>query len=113
MSNTYRVNFMYSKDIPVRVRSIVETMFVNLRNKAIKLLNPRYEEWNAEYDSVKDIDDYYGFIQRKQNVILNEFNRNSHSPIKLYSDEECDIAGRFKVTDGKNEEIVEMHMFIQ
>lgn len=96
----YRVVFTHSDDklLSRKLKSAAESIFVDARNEAIKFLNPHYEEWNAEYNKDHDNDDmdeYYAFIQRKQNEILDDFNSKTDYGVKLYSDEECDIVGKY------------------
>lgn len=96
------VFFNYSVEgIPECVKKILENQFMAARDEAIKLLNPHYEEWNAEYgkEIVTEDDEkkYNAFIQNKQNKILAEFNKTWMGPVKLYAGEDADIAGKFKV----------------
>lgn len=87
--------------LPEWVQKLTERYFMDARNEAVELLNPHYEEWNAEYgvSNIKGEDDkdYLAFIQKKQQDILDSFNKTWIGPVKLYSDEYADIAGRFKV----------------
>lgn len=106
--------FTYSNEsIPDQMKHLAEYFFMEARNKAVDLLNPHYEEWNAEYN--KDVNgeddcEYNAFIQSKHNDILTEFNKSHPEiPIELYSDEDADIAGRFKYYGN----VIEMHMGIK
>lgn len=96
----YRAIFTHSDDklLSRGIKNAAESVFVDVRNEAIKFLNPHYEEWNAEYNKTHendDMDEYYAFIQRKQNEILDEFNSKTDYGVKLHSDEECDIVGKY------------------
>ena len=95
------VFFHYSdEDLPDHVKDFTKNEFLRAREKAIELLNPHYEEWNAAYDkevSGEDDEEYNAYIRNKQNAILDEFNRTWMGPVKLFSNEEADIAGRFQI----------------
>lgn len=117
-SLNYAVHFDYSEEIPQEVKDYVEGEFVNVRNIAVDLLNPHYEEWNAEYDDVvtgEDDKKYNAFIRTKQNEILNEVNNHvcRKSLVKLYSDEYCDLVGIFRVAKGHIVKTVKMHMSLK
>lgn len=107
------VHFTYSEEsIPKTIKDFVESQFMKARDEAIKLLNPRYEEWNAQYDKEVNVEDdmeYNAFIQSKHNEVLDRFNRVWMGPVKLYSDEYADICGKFKMFD----KTVTMHMRIE
>ena len=101
-SNLYcEVIYTHSDEsIPEWVKKFTQGMFMKARNEAIKLLNPHYEEWNEAYtDEVTGEDDmkYNSYIQGKQNEILEQFNKKWMGPVKLFSDEYADIAGRYKI----------------
>lgn len=114
----YAVCFNYSEEIPQEVKDYVEEEFVKVRNIAIDLLNPHYEEWNAEYDDVVNGEDdkkYNAFIRTKQNEILNEVNNHicRKSLVKLYSDEHCDLVGVFRIARRRRVKTVKMHMSLK
>lgn len=114
----YAVCFNYSEKIPQEVKDYVEEEFVKVRNIAIDLLNPHYEEWNAEYDDVvngADDKKYNAFIRTKQNEILNEVNNHicRKSLVKLYSDEYCDLVGVFRVARRRRVKTVKMRMSLK
>ena len=91
--------FTYSEEgIPEVIKTFVENSFLAARNEAIELINPHYEEWNAAYTKEvtgEDDMEYNAYIQKKHNEILEGFNKKWMGPVKLYSDEYADIAGRF------------------
>lgn len=92
--------FTYNVDIPDVMKRFIESQFIKTRNEAIEFLNPHYEDWNAMYDKeVSGADDmeYNAYIQRKENEILEHFNKVWMGPVKLYADEYADIAGRVNV----------------
>lgn len=95
------VFFHYSdEDLPDYVKDFTKNEFLRARGEAIELLNPHYEEWNAAYDkevSGEDDEEYNTYIRNKQNTILDEFNRTWMGPVKLFSNEEAGIAGRFQI----------------
>lgn len=95
------VIFTHSDEsLPECVKKFAEGTFMKARNEAIEFLNPHYEEWNAAYDkevSGEDDMEYYAYIQHKHNEILDQFNKTWMGPVKLYSDEYADIAGRYKI----------------
>lgn len=118
----FKAVFTYSEDIPEIEKRIFEQAFVATRNNAIELLNPNYEKWNDEYNKVekvkengqyKDADNpiYNSFIRRKQQEILDKFNATNKSFVKLYSDENCDIYGRFYSILTKK--MVNMHVWLK
>lgn len=73
--------------------------FMMLRDEAVDMLNPHYEQWNAAYtEEVNGEDDpkYNAYIDKLQQSVLDEINR--HHPlhrIKLFS-KNCDLMGRTK-----------------
>lgn len=95
------VIFTHSEEgLPDWIKKFTENEFMKARDKAIELLNPHYEEWNAAYTKEvtgEDDMEYNAYIQSKQNAILDEFNKTWMSPVKLYSDEYADIAGKYKI----------------
>lgn len=108
------VEYVYSVEgIPDCIKKFLENQFMSARNEAIKLLNPKYEEWNEEYGKEivtdDDLKEYNHFIQSKQNEILDAFNKTWFGPVKLYADEDADIAGKFKVFGNE----YTMHMLIK
>lgn len=107
------VYYTYDKDIiPDMFKCLVEERFLEARSEAIKLLNPRYEEWNAEYNkkvSGEDDMEYNAYIQNKQNEVLSEFNKTWSGMVKIWADEYGDIYGKFKYFD----EEVAIHMSIK
>lgn len=99
-SMTYKAIFTHSNDklLSENIKNAAENIFVDARNEAIGWLNPHYEEWNEEYYKThgKDgVEEYNSFIQRKQNEILEDFNSKTNYGVKLYSDNECDIVGKY------------------
>ncbi len=106
------IEYSYSKEnISNDVRWIAEHVFLEMRNKAIKSINAHFEEWNKEYEEMYRDDNsrYNEFIQGKENEVLKAFNDIWKRSVKLWADEEGDIAGKF-IHEG--EEIV-MHMGIK
>ena len=94
------VFFDYDKEVNDFIKVLYERDFMTLRDEAVELLNPHYEEWNAEYDRLygeMDEATYNPFIQQKQREILKIVN-DKHvkgpgiSTVFLdSSDDECDI----------------------
>ena len=95
----YTLEFGYSYDrISKLMKNFVENEFLEARDEVIKILNPMYEKWNAEYDkdvTGEDDMEYNAFIQNKHNEIFDAFNRKRNRLVKLWSDEYADICGRF------------------
>lgn len=75
--------FYYDKEIPSPfVKGIIEEKFRELRNMAVDLINPHYEEWNAAYSKeVTGADDleYNAYIASKHREILEPFNEAINS----------------------------------
>lgn len=103
---TANVKFNYSKPIPFWMRPAVEREYLRLRRLACDALNPYYEEWNKEYETlhpaeIVDPDDelkdfggteYCRFLNNKQQPIFDEINRkHATDRIRLYPTKECDI----------------------
>ena len=80
--------------------------YVMMRNEAVELINPHYEEWNAEYarlypESLKDEDEefkkYVRFIAKKQKPFLDAVNKKNML-MELYTGEDSgDIQCRLKL----------------
>lgn len=105
----YKANFIFSKDVPYFIRTKAINEFVRVRGYAVDLLNPHYEEWNAQFNAEmhevyeNDELDYLGgkayveFITKKQREVIDRVNKKHLSTfIDLDIDEECDIIGRCK-----------------
>ena len=111
------VHFTYSEPVFPGFKKVYEKFFMKLRDEAVDLLNPHYEEWNAEYDkeiSGPDDLEYNTFIANKQREylqIVNKKHEKDISPLHLYLDsgEDADIMG--KIPWAGNE--IEMHMSIK
>ena len=76
----YKVNVTWlervSEDIFVKPNAMIARILeganniaIQLHNMAAEALNPHYEEWNKEADSLKEAD-YYEFLNQKQNEVL-------------------------------------------
>lgn len=67
-----------SDDIFVKPNAMIAKVLEGANNVAIAIhniaaeaLNPHYEEWNKEADSLEEAD-YYEFLSKKQNEVLKE-----------------------------------------
>lgn len=90
----FRVKYVFSKDVPEIISKIMEKEFMDLRETAVNLLNPRYEEWNNAYTG-EDGDEYMRYISAKQREVLAEVNKSRKTIMtELDCDEECDIIAR-------------------
>lgn len=89
------------------VKPMYERVFVKMYNEACNALNPHYEDWNKEFDSLypdanlkMDNDEmnplYKNYLQNKQNEILSTLD---NKVFKLYSGDECQICGKVKDFD--------------
>ena len=107
---------LYSKFTPV-----IQPEFMRLRSLAVDALNPRYEEWNAEFgnhdipedDELKDYGgtEYCRFIQSKTEAILQQINKKYvREFVELCAGEYGDIEGRFCMVGGKKVHFV-MELF--
>lgn len=78
----YKVNIEWferiSDDIFVKPHAMIAKVLEGANNIAIELhniaaeaLNPHYEEWNKEADTLEG-DAYYEFLNKKQNAVLEE-----------------------------------------
>lgn len=109
-----KVVYKYSVDIPEkRLKKLLEMMFMSSRNSIVEMLNPHYDEWNAQYGKEvtgDDDEEYLHYIQKKQQEIIDKYNRITafRNTMQFYSDEYADIAAKFYY----NGEIVTMHMGI-
>ena len=75
-----------------------ERYYLDARNKAVRLINPRLDEWNREFgpiSSEKDGEAYDRFIQKKMQSILTELNKILEYPVTMCAEENADIVGRF------------------
>ena len=91
------------------MKKACERYFMDARNRAVKLLNPHFEEWNNEFNAQNETMDeqkYGWFIQEKMQTILTEVNRILDYPVKLHADEDGNIIGRFFYKGA----LVTMHM---
>lgn len=52
-----------------RILHISDTLFVQNYNRAVELLGPNYEKWNAEYDESKH-GSYNGYIMNLMNGVI-------------------------------------------
>lgn len=107
MAKEYVVVPLYSKEIPKGVQSMFLDSYVKMRNEAVEMINPHYEEWNAEYDRLYPVKlkpeeaeykRYNAFIAEKHKPFLAKANKSLL--FELFTDlESGDIACRIKGTD--------------
>ncbi len=100
--NLYRANFHFRTDmfIPQEAKDLYIEAYNLMRTEAVILINPKFEEWNAQYTKkvMGEFDpEYNGYLADKQQVILDDVNRRlSNSPVKLFVNREtADIEGKF------------------
>lgn len=104
----YCPKFIFSKEISEFRQEVAKQVFMMLRHFAVEALNPRYEEWNANFENVEvpeddELKDYGGtkyckYIQEKSREVLKEVNvRLIMSTWKFDSDEIGDIIFRNKI----------------
>lgn len=95
--------FNFSKEVPEKIRNILISEFVALRNIAVDLVNPHFEQWNKEYEEEVYGDDdsaYNAYIVSKQRPILEAVNKSCVSMfVRLDCDEYADIIGVAKFDD--------------
>lgn len=96
----FRANFHFSDWVLPEAKDLYIQAYNIMRSAAIELINPMFEQWNAEYNKeVTGEDDleYNGYIADKEQVLLEAVNKRlSNSPVKLYADREtADINGKF------------------
>lgn len=111
------VHYTYSEPVYPGFKQIFERQFMKMRDEAVDLLNPHYEEWNAAYNKEvtgEDDMEYNAYIRSKHREVfgpLNEKHKNDIPMLKfrLDSDEYADIIG---VIDWAGKEII-MHMSIK
>lgn len=98
---TFKAEFHFTNEnMPDFVKQIIVSDFYEARNEAIDLINPHFEEWNADYtDEVEGEYDskYNAYIAHKENVILKAYNSSHKRIVQLYADEYADIKGRYKI----------------
>lgn len=82
--------------------------FMEAYNRGVDALNEHYEEWNKEYDSLREKESCEGdinydyFITQKQNEVLKKV---PDGIFELFTDPEfgeCSICGRLKHVHNKN-----------
>lgn len=112
MNYKYSVRFNWSGDYTQTcqfslLRSMYENRFVKLYSKACKALNPHFETWNKEFDSLypdRKIDNYEfdplynNYLQKKENEILSTI---SSRIFKLFAGDECQICGKLNDYDAE------------
>lgn len=93
----FAVEFHYDGFVLPAEKRLVERAYMIMRNEAVELINPHLEEWNNEYGTIEDQDDYNRFIAKKEQKILNDVNRRlKGSPVTLMArEEDGDIVGVF------------------
>ena len=112
MDRLFVAQFHYDGFVTPMVKHLYEEAYNLMRNKACDLLNPMYETWNNEYGEIEDQDDYYRYICEKQQVILDELNKQfNESPVKLYASKDRDIVGKF--TDVLTKKEVTMYVTVK
>ncbi len=105
-------------NIPEKQKEKLEEQFLDLRDEYCKIVNPKYETWNGEWDEMsgtntitdENREEYNRFIAKKQNRYLQLINgQNLDKGIMLKTDleEDCDICGIIK---GIN---VQMNMYLK
>lgn len=105
----YQAKFVFSKEMPKFVENFISKQFMNLREYGCRALNPHYEEWNAEFNSVPHkIDEndelkdwggkeYLDFITKKERKVLAQVNKEHPlGLVELDVDEIGDMIGRCK-----------------
>lgn len=112
------VNFTYSEPMTPLFRKVFEKQFMRLRDEAIDLVNPCYEQWNKEYDKeVKGEDDleYNSYIASKHREMfkpLNEKHKNDIAPLRMRLDSDDENADIIGVINWAGRDII-MHMTIK
>lgn len=107
--NEYRVVFHYNRKVSGLLKPFIEAEYVRLRNIAIDIINPKLDEWNADFPFattvVKDDDplkyaggtDYCNYIFKKQAPIIADVNqKHARGLVKLYCDKDCEIKGVYR-----------------
>lgn len=107
MDYNYEACFIWSGEFTKTLtflffKQTFESEFVKIYNEGCNALNPHYETWNKEFDSLYPdvklkMDDnemnplYKNYIRDKQNKILSTL---GNKVFKLYSNDECQICGK-------------------
>lgn len=106
MNTKYVVKFEFTKRLPPIVDAWAKNKFINMRNQACELFNPRYEDWNKEFDKLYpdiggDNDKYIDFINAKRQPYLDEINKDN-SGIKLVFNEDGAIDADVDIKNWKS-----------
>ncbi|MBO7451362.1 MAG: hypothetical protein J6U54_13440 [Clostridiales bacterium] len=104
-----QAKFIFSKEVMDVIKSFVQAEFMRVRNFACEALNPHYEEWNNEFESIPHTIDendelkdwggteYCKFITKKMRGVLAQVNKEHPSRlVELDTDETADIIARCK-----------------
>lgn len=109
--------FYYDKEIPEVVKEMIEPMFLDMRNIAVDMINPHYEEWNEAYTKeVTGADDYEynSYIASKHREVLKSFNETvnakNHGNWFMWLDSDNDTADICCKYNDPNSGIVTIHM---
>lgn len=86
METLYKPIFVFSKEISYFRKEVVKQVFMLLRPMVIEKLNPRYLEWNINFERAELLEgdklkDYGGtkyckYIQKKTREVLKEINKD-------------------------------------
>ena len=107
METLYKPVFMFSKEISNFRKEIAKSQFVMARKIAVEELNPKYEEWNNNFETTEipeddELKDYGGtkyckYIQKKIRGVLKQVNKKIITiGWELDADEIGDIIFRHK-----------------
>lgn len=96
----FRANFHFSDWVLPEAKDLYIQAYNLMRGRAVELINPRLEKWNAAYNKEitgEDDLEYNGYIADKEQEVLDAVNKIlSNSPVKLYANREnADIMGKF------------------
>ena len=104
----YEAIFVFNKTVPTFIKNKIVDEFVRLREYAVDICNPKFEQWNAEYTGpeVREDDplanfggtDYCNYIRKKLQRICNFINWQLPSDIiTLEVDEMAVFFGKTKI----------------
>lgn len=99
------VNFRFTNEevnkSPIATE-VLKTLFLAMRDKAVKRINPMFDIWNIGWDEITDEnrDAYNAYISNRQQKILDQVNEDYPGKMKLMSDDDCDIYAIVYKDDG-------------
>ena len=108
MEKQYLPQFVFNKKVDAKLQDALIMDFVEKRDILVERLNPHYEEWNAEFDTLgkpvmenDPLEDFGGteyckFITAKQQEYADKVNEERKSLVELKISKDGDIYGVYK-----------------